>query len=261
MPSPSRGCTRCSRAEPQCASFGPMKWLLASVLALALPGCPSKEASDKGNKDEEGSSKKKTKDDKGKGDDEGGTAEVDPFAKDHLAIAKKIACGDSPLEPWCTAAKGFAKATRAKLPDTGTLLGVTTFVQTKGASAETFEKHLHLSSAAFKNDGDDSAAFIAQVKPDSASEQKEVQRLTDLLFDAFAGKKVTLDPNAGLRGYLDGLPKKAKYALEKHEGGYKVAGGAHADLRKVGKYWVAVEIPPKDPAGIWWSVFSTQAYE
>jgi len=239
-----------------------MKWLLLSVLALTLPACPSKDAADKSSKDDEGGSKKKpSKDDKSKDDDEGTTAEVDPFAKDHLAIAKKIACGDPALEPWCTAAKGFAKASRAKLPDTGTLLGVTTFVQTKGASADTLEKHLHLSSAAFKNDGDDSTAWITEVKAESKAEQKEVRRLTDLLFDGFAGKKVTLDPNADLRGYLEGLPKKAKYALEKHGGGYKLKGGSHADLRKVGKVWVTTEVPQKDPAGIWLSVFSAQAYD
>lgn len=230
---------------------------LLSVLLFVVPACKGADA-EKGGKEDEGSSKKK----KAKDDDEGGgTAEVDPFAKDHLAIAKKVACGDEPLEPWCTAAKGFAKAARAKLPDTGTLLGVTTFVQTKGASAETFEKHGHLSSLSVKNDGDDSTAWITEVKGDTTAEQKETVRIGELLFKHFAGKKVTLDPNTGLRTYLDGLPKKAKYGLKKHEGGYTFDGGSKADLRKVGKWWVSVEIPQKDPAGIWLSVFSTQAYE
>lgn len=47
----------------------------------------------------------------------------------------------------------------------------------------------------------------------------------------------------------------------KHANGYKLDGGSDADLRKVGKYWVSVEIPKKDPAGIWLSVFTNQAYE
>ncbi|MBI2389256.1 MAG: hypothetical protein HYV09_06545 [Deltaproteobacteria bacterium] len=60
---------------------------------------------------------------------------------------------------------------------------------------------------------------------------------------------------------LDGLPKKAQYELQRHDNAYKLDGGSNADVRKVGKYWVAVEIPRKDPAGIRLSVFTNQPFE
>lgn len=238
--------------------------LLVAFVTTALPACKSKGSSSKSSADDdEGSKKKKKK--AAKEDDEGSEGEsLDPFARDHLAIAKKAAhCDDESeaIEAWCLAARGFAKATRPKLPETGTLLGVTTFVQTDGASAETLEKYTHLSSLAFRNDGDEAFGFVAEVKGQTADEKTETKRVVDVIFDQIAGKKGQIEAETPMRNYLDGLPKKAKYPLEKHDNGYKLDGGSNADLRKVGKYWVTVEIPRKDPAGIWLSVFTNQPYE
>lgn len=232
--------------------------LLLAFVAATLPACKSKDSSK--SEDDEPSAKKK----KASKDDDEATEAIDPFAKDHLAILKKAAgCADESeaIEPWCLAAGGFAKAARAKLPETGAFLGVTTFVQTQNASSATLEKYTHLSSVAFRADGDEAFGLITEVKASTDSEAPEVKRVVDVLFAQFAGKKKKIEAEAGMRGFLDGLPKKAKYKLEKHANGYNLDGGSSADLRKIGKYWVSIEVPKKDPAGIWLSVFTNQPYD
>jgi hypothetical protein len=263
-PTPERG----NGKTPTLAVMRIASLVLVAFLSAAAPACKSKDSSGKSSAkddDDEGSSKKKKSKKTEKDDEEGeGDDALDPFAKDHLAITKKAArCDDESeaKEPWCLAANGFAKAERAKLPETGTFVGVTTFVQTKGASPATLEKYTHLSSLAFRADGDEVLGWVTEVKPDTPAETTEVERIRDKVFAQFAGKKAKIEAEAGLRGYLDGLPKKAKYKLEKHAHGYKLDGGSYADLRKVGKYWVAVEVPRKDPAGIWLSVFTNQPYD
>jgi hypothetical protein len=245
--------------------------------ALFLAGCdqktpPSAQTDKPSTKDEKGAShdededdEPKTKKKKKKTETENEASPLDPFVEKHLAIALDAAsCEDDSdaIEPWCLAARGFAKADAPTFPGTTTMIGVATFVQTKGASAATLEKYSQLASLAFRKGDEKSQKFalLSQIKPDGATEVAETHRITKLMFDHFGGKSVTIRVNETMGDYLDGLPDRAKYEVKEQDSGYRIEGGSEADVRKVGKVWVAVEVPKKDPAGIWFSVFSTKAY-
>jgi hypothetical protein len=186
-------------------------------------------------------------------------APLDPFVKRHLEILLTAAeCGTAPLEPWCMAAKGFASARPAPVKH-GTLLGVATFVQTDGASRATLAKYTKTASFSTRS-GAPSHALIADVKGDNPSEEAELTTLRGQIFDHFAGKQVTFSTSAPLVGYLGSLVERAKYPMNPTPNGYKLEGGSNADVRKVGAAWVAVEVPARNPAGIWFNVFTEKSY-
>jgi hypothetical protein len=249
-------------------------WVLVVAMAVATPlvaGCDAVSSLFEGSNDsddddddnddnDDGDKQKKRKAKKGK-QAKAPSVPLSPYVVDHLKIARQAAgCdGTKPIEPWCTAAAGFASGSPGK-PGTGTVLGLATFVQTKGASSATLSKRQHLASLSFRSSASRTHAFLAKVTPDNATERLEVDRVERTLLKLFAGgrSQLTVSPNMG--GYLDGLPAKIKYEAMPHRNGYSVKGGSNAELRRVGDYWVAVEVPRKNPAGIWFSVFHDAPY-
>lgn len=217
-------------------------------------------------------SKKKKKKKKAEDDEESASAEpvkvpapksnLDPFVEQHLALVRTAAsCDDkaNAIAAWCMAANEFGAASPAEVPPTSTRLGVTTFVVTKDASKATLEKFMHLSSLAIRR-ADPGFALISEVKPDNDAERADTNRVAGLVFQHFAGRDVKLGAGEAMSGYLDGLAARASYPLTKHDNGYRVVGGSNADLRRIGKAWVSIEVPKNDPAGIWLSVFADLPY-
>ncbi|MBW2458741.1 MAG: hypothetical protein JRI68_29855 [Deltaproteobacteria bacterium] len=246
-------------------------WSLALAVALSPPlvtGCDAVSSLFEGNSDSDDDDDDNDDDDKPKKKKEKKSkkakspdAALTPFIAQHLEIARQAAgcSGSQPIEPWCTAAAGFTAGTPAK-PTKRTHLGLATFVQTKGASPGTLKQHQHLASLSFRSSGSRTFAFIAKVSPDDASERIEVARVESLLLQWFGGGRPPVRVSLGMAGYLDGLPAKTKYEAVAHDHGYAVKGGTNAELRRVGDYWVTAEVPRKNPAGIYFSVFHDTTY-
>lgn len=181
----------------------------------------------------------------------------DAFVQNHLNLLKQYAgCTSAGADKlWCRFT-GFNSAQKSAPPNPGVYLGVTTFVQTNGGSSATLVKFARLSSLAVRKNGDGFAALIATVNPQNDTGKAEVGRLAPLVRQQIEGGAKPDIKEAGLSGYISSLPERAKYAMVANKNGYTLNGGSKADLRRVGDTWVSVEVPQKNPAGMWITVFA-----
>ena len=244
-----------------------MNWSYA-VLALALAlgssfGCDKLAGGSGDGKNDE---RKKSDDDDGKDkkkDDAPARtlADEDPFVAKHLELLAKAAdCkGKDRIEHWCLIAEGFVSGERG-VPSVGVKVGTTTFVVTEDASVATLDKFATLSCLAVRKDGK-TFAGITTVKPDNAAEQASVDASREDLVAVFAGERKSIRMTPDLLGYVESLPATAKYPTEKSDTGFKIVGGSNADVRRVKSHWIAVEVPRKNPLGIYVSIFTDRPYE
>lgn len=183
----------------------------------------------------------------------------DTFVQNHLSLLKQHGgCTSAAADKlWCRFT-GFNSAQKSAPPNPGVYLGVTTFVQTNGGSAVTLGKFTRLSSLAVRKSGDGFVALIATVNPQNDTGKAEVARLAPLVRGQIEGAAKPEIQEVGLKGYIGSLPDRAKYPLVAHKNGFTLNGGSKADLRKVGDTWVSIEVPQKNPAGIWVTVFAAK---
>jgi hypothetical protein len=183
----------------------------------------------------------------------------DGFVQNHLNLLKQYAgCTSAAADKlWCKLT-GFTAAEKSAAPNPGVYLGVTTFVQTNGGSAATLEKFSRVSSLAVRKSGNDVVGLIATVNPQNDTGKTEVARLLPLVRQQIAGGSKPEIKEPGLSGYISSLPERAKYPLTQHKNGFTLNGGSKADLRRIGGVWVSIEVPQKNPAGIWITVFAAR---
>lgn len=181
------------------------------------------------------------------------------FVQSHLNLLKQYAgCNSAAADKlWCRFT-GFNTAAKVAALNPGVYLGVTTFVQTNGGSAATLGKFTRLSSLAVRKSDAGFVALIATVNPQNDTGKAEVARLAPLVRGQIEGGAKPEIKEPGLNGYISSLPERAKYPLVQHKNGFTVNGGSKADLRKVGDTWVSIEVPQKNPAGMWITVFASK---
>lgn len=186
-----------------------------------------------------------------------GTFAAADFVQSHLKLLNQYGgCTSAAADKlWCRFT-GFNTAAKAAAPNPGVYLGVTTFVQTNGGSAATLGKFTRLSSLAVRKSGDSFVGLIATVNAQNDTGKAEVARLAPLVRQQIEGGAKPDIKEAGLKGYISSLPERAKYPLAQHKNGFTLNGGSKADLRKVGDTWVSIEVPQKNPAGMWITVFA-----
>ncbi len=179
------------------------------------------------------------------------------FTQNHLGLLKQYAgCTSAAADKlWCRFT-GFTAAEKSAAPNPGVYLGVTTFVQTNGGSAATLGKFSRVSSLAVRKSGAESVALIATINPQNDTGKAEVARLLPLVRKQIEGGAKPEIKEPGLSGYISSLPERAKYPMVQHKNGFTLNGGSKADLRRVGGVWVSIEVPQKNPAGIWITVFA-----
>lgn len=181
---------------------------------------------------------------------------ADDFAERHLMLLGQYAgCATAaPDKLWCRAMDSKVAA-GGSAPATGTYMGVTTFVQTAGGSADSLTKFSRLSSLAVRESSGNTYALIATINPRNAPGKAEVARLLPLVKRQIEGAAEPQVAEPGLRAYLESLPARASYPLRAHRRGFLIDGGSRAELRPAGKVWISVEVPANNPAGIWITIF------
>jgi len=185
-----------------------------------------------------------------------GSASADDLVTKQLAALGDAAnCKDasSPFRPWCIAAD-FANGKLADLPKGKTLVGITIELETgKDAKAALTDKVM---PAALVID-DKGMVKITDITPSNDGEKQMLAEAVFNLAAVFKDKSATAKLPKDLASYIKTM--KAKYKPSKSSTEWTWQGESAARLRKVGKFWVSVEVPAKNN-GIWASVF-TDAWE
>ncbi len=156
---------------------------------------------------------------------------------------------------WC-AVDGFAAGTRAPLPQ-GAMVGLTVGLSEDFPAEQSLQRNVELSALGAKSSSAGPFAWITSIKPKTPGESQSVGAgvASAAAFFKQGSPEIRLD--ASLFGYVEGLPSAAKYPLQQAPSGWRIAGPATTELRKVGDVWVAIEVPPARPLrGIYVSILS-----
>ncbi len=70
------------------------------------------------------------------------------------------------------------------------------------------------------------------------------------------GKGASVTLAAPLYKYVTGLPGQVKYPLARAGAEWRFTGQSDARLRKLGAFWVVVELPHDGPEGIFVSIYT-----
>jgi hypothetical protein len=164
------------------------------------------------------------------------------------------ACKSKPLQPWC-AATGFAQVGPTDGPSPGTVLGLTTFLTTEGDVTVGLEKYLAVSRLDVVDSGGKTAVHVSSIRPNNAAGKDEVRRLIPLVRQHLGGASAPVVEEPGLKNYLSTTNSRSLTALIPHSLGWSMEGRSKGDFRKVGDLWVVVEVPQKNPAGVWLNLY------
>jgi hypothetical protein len=164
-----------------------------------------------------------------------------------LAVAAKCDDPKSLQRPWCIAATGWAGGTAAKLPVGKVLLGFT--VERKASATGAWDLNgdpsIHLVALAVRRDGAALELRLTAITPSNDEEKTMMAEAIIGLAGVFkkgGAAKVPKD----LATYARSLGKKSGFFATKGTKGWTWSGGNDmptGELRKVGKYWVAIETP------------------
>ncbi len=191
----------------------------------------------------------------------GSLDDEDPYVAKHLKLLLEAAsCGaaDKRMEAWCQVAEGFPNGT-SSVPSKGVKVGLTTFVVTAEATRETLDKYQTLSCLGVGKGGD-TFASITSVKPDSDAETKSAAAAQLDVLSVLKGGRRDIQMTPDLKSYVDSLSAAAKFPTKKTDKGFRIEGGSNADVRRVGTTWLAVDVPAKDPKGLYISIFTDAGY-
>lgn len=156
---------------------------------------------------------------------------------------------------WCSV-DGFGAGTRAPLPQ-GAMVGLTIGLSEDFPAEQSLQRNVELSALGATSRAAGPFAWITSIKPKSPAESQSVGAgvASAAAFFKQGSPEIRLD--ASLFGYVEGLSASAKYPLQQAPSGWRIAGPATTELRKVGDVWVAIEVPPARPLrGIYVSILS-----
>jgi hypothetical protein len=165
-------------------------------------------------------------------------APPDPIADELAALKVAAKCSDkaSVWRPWCIAAD-FETGTAAALPRGKVLVGMTIRLL-KGKEVDALTNGVTFTALAVAADG---KVKLAQVVPSNKDEEKMT---AEALFNAaavFKGKAKKAKLHKDLVSFLKSM--KGEYATTKAGKEWTWPGPAGSKLRKVGAFWVAIEVP------------------
>jgi hypothetical protein len=179
------------------------------------------------------------------------SADTDVVTKQLTALSDAARCKDaaSPFRPWCIVAD-FATGKAADLPKGKKLVGITIEL---AADADVKQALTDKVSPSVLVIDDAGMAKLSRIKGSNASENTMLGEAVASLATVFKHKAATAKLPADLTSYVKTL--KAKYPTKKTAAEWTWTGESTARLRKVGDFWVAIEIP-SDNKGIFASVFT-----
>lgn len=162
------------------------------------------------------------------------------IATERLAALKTAArCDDakSPQRVWCTVA-AFDTGTAAALPTGKVLVGLTIELETGKDVAAALRDKVSLAGWSVASDG---KVKLTSITPDNAQEGQMIGEAVGATAAVFKGLAKTAKLPADLTSYVKTLP--AKYPATKSGGEWVWTGASAGRARKVGAYWVVIEVP------------------
>jgi hypothetical protein len=176
---------------------------------------------------------------------------AEPLIADLLLRLRKVADCPASKRVYCLATEGWSAATAADLPARGVLAGLTIGLERDKPDAELLETEVSLSAFAVK----DGRGLITDIPPENAAEKKTIAAAVTALGKALrGGPRAELAPS--LVRYLGTLPDGAAYPLSRDGASWRMIGKAEAWVRRLpGGAWIAVEVPPEGPIGIFISIY------
>lgn len=179
-----------------------------------------------------------------------------------VRLLKKLntaACSSpsSPHRVWCIAGS-YEIAPAGELPSGETaLVGLTIGLSDDFPAEQSLTNNVSLSSLGLKGSGGDRMGWISSIKPNSPGEQKDVGEAVFNVSAVFKGSAPSAALPQTLYNYVRSLPGKAKYPVARGKKGWIIRSAAVADVRRIGAYWVSVELPAARPIkGIYLSIFT-----
>jgi hypothetical protein len=173
-------------------------------------------------------------------------------------LKKEVGCpsATSKHRLWCIAADGWEGGAAGELPASGLYVGLTLSLADGEPVGDWLETGVTFSALGVRADGGVHKARVAALVP---SNQEEAELITPAAESVTAvlraeAKEVTLPKD--LVTYLADLPAAADYEMTRGEKGWTWTGAAATELRRVGDFWVAIEVPPDGPPGILVSIFT-----
>lgn len=168
-----------------------------------------------------------------------------------LHVAASCDDAKSPLRLWCIAADGWATGTAGKLPMGKVLLGITIERQVGGPTPWDLlaDPTIRLVALVVRHDGAANELRLIDITPSNDAEKQAIALTIGNLAAQFKGKGGTVKVSKDLAAYLKGELKKSGHFATKGATGWTWPADADGELRKVGKFWVAIETPKTGPDG------------
>ncbi len=157
-----------------------------------------------------------------------------PAALAQLKTAAKCSDKASVWRPWCIATD-WAKG-KAQMPK-GNLVGLTVRLPNGSDFGKAISENVTFVALAVTGD----KLTLIDIKPSDKSEEAGIAEAVFNVAGVFKGKMKTATLPKDLAGYIKTRP--GKYAAEKTATEVKWQGTSAAQLRKVGPYWVIIEVP------------------
>jgi hypothetical protein len=162
----------------------------------------------------------------------------------------------SPQRVWCIV-DGYATGTAAPLPPRTSLVGLTVGMSEDFPGEQSLARNVELAAVAFRGAGTGMQGWLTSIHPKTPQEQSDVGEAVLSAGAFFKDKAPSIQLAPTMHAYVKGLPDGAKYNVAKGKQGWIIDSRAVSDVRKVGNYWVAVEVPPARPLrGIYVSIFT-----
>jgi hypothetical protein len=159
---------------------------------------------------------------------------------------------------WCVAASGWSRGEPATLPaGSVALVGVTVGLQRDKPDDELLAVDVALSALVFRPEGEKTVGLITDIPPSNPGEQRLMRNAMSSIARVVRGEDERVKLAPSLVRHLDSLPAQASYPLSRGPDGadWRMTGKSNARIRKVGRSWVAIEVPRAGPEGIFVSVY------
>ncbi len=163
----------------------------------------------------------------------------------------------APHRVWCIAADGWATGTPADFPaGSRAFVGLSAGLIEDESIEDGLTGNVFLAVLGVKNEGGKVTGLITDINPKGLDEQKLVAEAIAELTEVLKGKREVAQLPKPLHEWIQTIPPAANHALIREASGWRLEGRARAEVRKVGDYWVALELPTEGPPGLFVSIFT-----
>jgi hypothetical protein len=157
---------------------------------------------------------------------------------------------------WCIPSGGWAGGQASELPaGDRAMVGVTIGLERDREDGDLLATEVVLSVLALRGAGDDRLGLITDIPPENAAERRVVRAAVSSIGKVLKGEAERIDLAPSLARHVDTFVPQASYPLSRAGGAWTMTGKSNARIRKVGRAWVALEVPRSGPEGVFVSLY------